>query len=55
MLRLLVSLLVSWTLWYGKHVHIVEQGALMSPNPSGKHEDPCYWLRVCVSRSSLIC
>ena len=28
----------------------VEQGALMSLNSSGMHEDPCCWL--CVSRSS---
>ena len=26
----------------------VEQGALMSPNPSGMHEDPCCWLCVCL-------
>jgi len=26
----------------------VEQGALMYPNPSGMHEDPCCWLCVCL-------
>jgi len=26
----------------------VEQGVLMSPNPSGIHEDPCCWLCVCL-------
>jgi len=24
----------------------VKQGALMSQNPSGMHEDPCFWLCV---------
>jgi len=31
-----------------KKEEIVEQGALMSPNPSGMHEDPYYWLCVCL-------
>ena len=26
----------------------VEQGAFMSPNPSGMDEDPCCWLCVCL-------
>ena len=36
------------TLIISRKGNIVEQGALMSANPYGMHEDPCCWLCVCL-------